>query len=99
MQEVLRKFREQKQITKEEELAEISSDDEEEEEVMEVKEENLEAERLKKDLDQCVENEIHLCPVGSCTFSLQSQQLHQQIQHFKQFHYQLDFSQLSFLTL
>ena len=79
---------------KEEEVAEISSDEEEEEEV-----EYLEPERLKKGLKESEEKEIYLCPVGSCTFSLESHHIDKQQQHFISFHSQLDFSQLRFLKL
>ena len=82
---------EEKQI-KEEEVDEISSDEEEEMKY-------LEPERPKKDPNKFEENKISLCPVGSCTFSLKSQHIEKQQQHFKLVHSQLDFSQLRFLTL
>ena len=74
-----------------EEVAEISSDEEEVE--------YLEPESLKKDLIQSEERQVYLCPVGSCTFSLKTQHLAKQQQHFRQCHSQLDFSLLKFLQL
>ena len=74
-----------------EEIAEISSDEEEVE--------YLEPESLKKDLIQSEERQVYLCPVGSCTFSLKALHLAKQQQHFRQCHSQLDFSLLKFLQL
>ena len=72
---------------------EISSDEEED-----MKMEYLEPETLK-DLKESEKNQISLCPVGSCTFSLETQKIDKHQQHFKLFHPQLDFSHLRFLTL
>ena len=58
--------------------------------------EDPDPERLKKEVQ---ENQMYLCPVGSCTFSLATQHIEKQQQHFKLFHPQLDSSQLRFLTL
>ena len=74
---------------KEDEVAEISSDEE-------VEVEYPDPERLKKELK---ENQIYLCPVGSCAFSLESPHLDEQHQHFKLFHSELDYSELRFLKL
>ena len=82
----------EKKEVEEYEVAEISSDEDEEEKV-----EYLEPERLKKELK--AEKQLYLCPMGSCTFSLETEELDKQHQHFKLFHSQLDYPLLSFLKL